>query len=273
MEILSSVHRISIKEIFKDNWPNYLATQQASILDYVSATIEKMLSCRDPEKLAYHKYACPEHPEQYIVVPHSCKSRFCNSCGKVLTDKWVKKINSLFPNVSFHHLCFTLPQELRKLLKEYRFLLNSLFAASSKTVLSFCKERRFLPAIISSLHSFGKDLKDNPHIHMPISSAGIDLKRERENRWKSHSFFPFKMLHKRYRFLLVKHLKESVTHYLRKHPEEEGESKVFRERQVLDAFFDPFLKINWYVYDSTDLKRRKVYRRLYSSLCQKTSFS
>lgn len=184
-----------------------------------------MLSCRDPEKLGYHKYACPEHPEQYIVIPHSCKSRFCNSCGKVLTDKWVKKINSLFPNVSFHHLCFTLPQELRKLLKEYRFLLNSLFTASSKTVLSFCKERTFLPAIISSLHSFGKDLK------------------------------------------------ESITHYLRKHPEEEGELRVFREKEVLDAFFDSFLKINWYVYDSTDLERRKVYRRLYSSLCQKTSFS
>ena len=145
MEILSSVHRISIKEIFKDNWPNYLAAHQDSIPNYVSATIEKMLSCRDPEKLGYHKYACPEHPEQYVVIPHSCKSRFCNSCGKVLTDKWVKKINSLFPNVSFHHLCFALPQELRKLLKKYRFLLNSLFTASSKTVLSFWKERRFLP--------------------------------------------------------------------------------------------------------------------------------
>lgn len=105
-----------------------------------------------------------------------------------------KRDNSLFPNVSFHHLCFTLPQELRKLLKEYRFL-------------------------------------------------------------------------------LPKHLKKSIAHYLRKHPEEKGELKVFRERKVLDAFFDPFLKINWYVYDSTDLKRRKVYRSLYSSLCKKTSFS
>ena len=98
---------------------------------------------------------------------------------------------------------------------------------------------------------------------MLISSGGIDLKREKQNRWKSHSFLPFEMLHKRYRFLLIKHLKENITHYLRKHPEEKGELKVFRERKVLDAFFDPFLKINWYVYDSTNLKRRKVYRRLY----------
>lgn len=169
----------------------------------------------------------------------------------------MKKINSLFPNVSFHHLCFTLPKELRKLLKEYRFLLNCLFTASKETVLSFCKERKFLPAIVSSLHSFGRDLKDNPHIHVLISSGGIDLKGKRHNRWKTHSFFPFKMLHKRYRFLLIKHLEERITRYLKKHPEEKGELKVFRVKQVLDAFFDPFLKINWYVYDSTDLEPEK----------------
>jgi len=55
MEILSSVHRISIKEIFKAHWPNYLVAHQTSISNYVSATIEKVLSCRDPEKLGYHK--------------------------------------------------------------------------------------------------------------------------------------------------------------------------------------------------------------------------
>ncbi|MFQ6066138.1 MAG: hypothetical protein ACE5K3_02520 [bacterium] len=69
METLSSTPKISIKEIFKANWPNYLATHQDSIPDYVIITIEKMLSCRDPEKLGYHKYACPDHPDQYIVVP------------------------------------------------------------------------------------------------------------------------------------------------------------------------------------------------------------
>jgi len=79
---------------------------------------------------------------------------------------------------------------------------------------------------------------------MLISSGGIELKVKSQNRWKNHSFFPFKMLHKRYRFLLVKHLKESITHYLKEHPEGRGELKVFKVKQVLDAFFSPFLKIN-----------------------------
>ena len=56
---------------------------------------------------------------------------------------------------------------------------------------------------------------------------------------------------------MVKHLKESITRYLKEHPEEKGKLKVFKVEQVLDAFFNPFLKINWYVYDSTDLEPEK----------------
>ena len=74
---------------------------------------------------------------------------------------------------------FTVPQELRQLLDEYRFLLNCLFRASSKTVLSWCKERHFLPAIVSSCHTSGRNLKFHSHIHMLISSGGIDLKSKR----------------------------------------------------------------------------------------------
>jgi len=95
-------YRFSIKQIFKEHWENYLSRYQDSLRQDVIWTVEKMFSCRSPEKLGYHKYACPEHPDQYIIVPHSCKTRFCNSCGKVLTDKWVERIENDFPPTGFH---------------------------------------------------------------------------------------------------------------------------------------------------------------------------
>jgi len=49
---------------------------------------------------------------------------------------------------------------------------------------------------------------------MLISAGGIDLKSKRENRWKSSSFIPFKMLHKRYRFLLIQDLKKTIKKHL-----------------------------------------------------------
>jgi len=245
-------YRFTIKQIFKEHWENYLSSHKDSLRQDVIWTIEKMLSYRNPERLGYHKYACPEHPDQYIIVPHSCKTRFCNSCGKVLTDKWVERIESDFLATGFHHICFTVPQELRELLSDYRFLLNCLFRASSETVLSWSKQRHFLPAIVSSSHTSGRNLKFHPHIHMLMSSGGIDLKSKRLNRWRSSSFIPFKMLHKRYRFLLIQELKKTI----RKHLEESlnsGKLSVFSYPGILDSFLDPLLEMNWYVHDSTEL--------------------
>ena len=212
-----------------------------------------MLSCRDPDSLGYHKYACPEHPDQHIIVPHSCKTRFCNSCGKVLTDKWVKTIEDDFPSTSFRHICFTVPAELRQLLDQCRFLLDCLFRASAETVLSWSKQRHFLPAIVSCCHTFGRDLKFHPHIHMLMTSGGLDLNRKKLNRWRSCSFIPYPMLHKRFRFLLIEDFKKTIRKHLRENPNPDKELLPFADPDVLNAFFDPFLKINWYVHDSAEL--------------------
>ena len=250
-EIISS-KRYSIKQIFEENWPDYLNKHKDSIPDYVPAVIEKMLSCRDPKKSGYHKFACPDHPNQYVIVPHSCKCRFCTTCGKILTDKWVAKVEAAFPNTSFHHISFTLPDSLRELLNKHKFLLNCLFKSASTTMLSWAKENHFLPACLCAIHNFGNDLKTNPHIHMLVSSGGLSLKSKRLNKWKHQSFFPFKMLNKRWRFLLIDNLKKSIKKYLKENPDP-GDLSVFSHPGVIDAFFNPLLSINWYVHDSEEL--------------------
>ncbi|MCK4419312.1 transposase zinc-binding domain-containing protein [Candidatus Aerophobetes bacterium] len=99
-------YRFTIKQIFKEHWENYLSQHKDSLRQDIIWTVEKMFSCRDPQRLGYHKFACPEHPDQYIIVPHSCKTRFCNSCGKVLTDKWVERIEDDFPHHPFSSYLF-----------------------------------------------------------------------------------------------------------------------------------------------------------------------
>ena len=94
----------------------------------------------------------------------------------------MKRIEDGFLSTGFHRICFTAPKELRELLDDYRFLLNCLFRASSKTVLSWSKEKHFLPAIVSSCHTCGRNLKFHPHIYMLVSSGGIDLKSQRLNQ-------------------------------------------------------------------------------------------
>lgn len=162
------------------------------------------------------------------------------------------RIENDFPPTSFHHICFTVPRELKPLLDEGRFLLNCLLEASAQTVPSWSKQRPLLPVIVSSCHTFGRDLRFHPHIHMLMSSGGIDLKSKRINRWKSCPFIPYKMLHQRYRSLLPKGLKQASKKYLKEGPDP-GELAVFSQTGVLDSFFGPLLKINWYGHDSTEL--------------------
>lgn len=248
----------TIKQILQDHWAHYVLAHLHEIPQYVIDTIDKMLDCRNPQRLGYHKYQCPDHPDQFIILPNTCKSPFCNSCGKKLTDKFVAKVEANFPKTPFHHICFTIPDSLRELFDKNRFLINGLFKAASLTVLSFYKEQKhLLPLIIAAVHTFGRKLNFNCHIHLLITAGGLVLENgQPTHRWKRCSYIPFVMLHKRYRTLVITLLKQAITKYLQQNPNC-GELRVFNQPEVLEAFFEPLLEINWYVHDSKELPAEK----------------
>jgi len=227
----------------------------------------KVMNCREPNGLGFATFACPAHPTEVCYVPHSCKSRFCSVCAKVQVDKWVADMNHLFPNCPYFHVTFTVPSQFRTLLFEKRVLLNAVFSACTETLLSFCKEQGFLPAITAVLHTFGSDLKRHVHIHCIISAGGLKLngKAERFTRfikrkqrdpkasikkvsvlmenpeWVSWSNFPYKMLQKRYQALLIKHLKERIRKDIHS-DNPDPDLKVFSEPAIMKAFFDDLRK-------------------------------
>ncbi|MBL7058774.1 transposase zinc-binding domain-containing protein [Patescibacteria group bacterium] len=79
--------KYKIKQIFEGRWEEY-RNIHSDIPKYILANVSKMLNCRDPKKLGYHKYCCPTHPNKCTVVPHTCKSRICSSCGVNSTNHY-----------------------------------------------------------------------------------------------------------------------------------------------------------------------------------------
>ena len=99
--------------------------------------------------------------------------------------------------VPYRHLVFTLPWELRLVIQDNRrVLLNVLFRAAADAVLSLSGQgptprgrksqpwlaarrpsRRYLPGLIIVLHTFGSDLKWNPHLHMIVSRRRAQRRR------------------------------------------------------------------------------------------------
>lgn len=100
----------------------------------------------------------------------------------------------------YRHLVFTLPWELRLLIQDNRkVLLNVLFRAAADALLSLTmgqpyprgsksqqwvarkkKCKPYKPGFIIVLHTFGSDLKWNPHLHVIITAGGL---RGDDRRW------------------------------------------------------------------------------------------
>ena len=101
-------------------------------------------------------------------------------------------------NVPHRHITFTISNFLWPFFFIDRSLLNELFDAASYTLLSWFKQQSkfecFTPGIIATLHTFGRDLKWNPHIHILVTEGALG----RKTNWKVFNHFPYEMLRKRF---------------------------------------------------------------------------
>ena len=101
--------KYTLKQIFKDNWKAFLSIH--NVREIVKENVEKVMNCGDKDKLGYSLYECKKcHYQHYSA--NTCKSRFCNSCGKVATDNWIKNAQERFVNLPHHHIVFSPPSEL-----------------------------------------------------------------------------------------------------------------------------------------------------------------
>jgi hypothetical protein len=75
--------------------------------------------------------------------------------------------------------------------------------------MSWCEENGFTPGIVSVTHTFGATLNFHPHIHILLTEGGLG---ENSNFdflvWRECNFFPEKALKGRFKYYLIKYLRE-----------------------------------------------------------------
>lgn len=165
----------TIQQIFQDNWDSFLELDNNMFIrPVVFDEVNKILNCGNPD-YGYALYIC-DHCHKTLKVPFRCKSRFCNTCGvKYAQDRALSMIKKSI-RCKHRHIVFTISDKLRDYFLKYRFLLDGLFEAASKSIMSWFyelnKSQNFTPGIMCTLHTFGRDLKWNPHIHMLCTEGG-----------------------------------------------------------------------------------------------------
>jgi len=201
-----------IKDIFSDHWEAFIA-QGFPIRPVVLKNVEKIILCAD-RSMGYALYHC-EDCGKFKYVNFTCKSRFCNSCGAKYAHDRADSISSKLIKCKHRHIVFTIPEELRGYFRKDRSLLHILFEASADTLLSWFyklnKSEFFKPGFVSTMHTFGRDLKWNPHIHVLLTEGASGNKTV----WRKISYIPFRMLRKRWQASLLDllHKKLGVSFY------------------------------------------------------------
>jgi hypothetical protein len=179
--------KYTIKQILlsNHNWWKFYEKHKASLRPAIPESIVKLLSCKNKIR-GYKEYHC-ENPEcSHVKYVHlTCKSKACSSCGKKTTEVWMQKQNQLLPKTSWQHITFTMPSELWDFFWLNRHLLNLISAIAAKCIQKIARKKKTIVGIFVAIHTFGRDLKRNVHIHLSVTTNGLS---EDYTQWKNIFF-------------------------------------------------------------------------------------
>jgi len=195
---------IKLRDIFlhNGNWWKLFLKHHNLIRPSIIIDVIKMLVCKT-HLLGTHIFVCPKCYKT-LKVPHSCKSRFCPSCGKKATDNWIKTSFNTLPHTKWQHMTYTMPDKLWDLFWINRHLQNKLPSIAANIILKLSKQKGFLPGIYLAIHTFGRDLKRNIHIHLSTTIGGLSPSKD---SWVKNCYFYHDTIKKMWRYEVLTFLR------------------------------------------------------------------
>jgi len=142
--------------------------------------VSDILNCRTAH-LGGHIERCDTCGAVRITY-HSCRNRHCPKCQHMPRERWLEKRKDEILPVSYFHVVFTLPHELNTvILNNKKVTFNILFAAASKTLLTFGKnELNGTLGFLAVLHTWDQKLKAHFHLHCLVAGGAVSKDK---NRW------------------------------------------------------------------------------------------
>lgn len=212
-----------IAQVFEDHWDCFYLENKEMIEKYrpnAPIEIQKVIDCHN-KNLGCTAYECPKCYD-VIFVGNTCKSRTCTSCGYKYKNQRVENILQHAFNCKHRQIVFTIPKELRVyffdfenmdlLFQAVNIVLDSIihikFRKNKKGILKpYCTNKSYKLGFYSFLHTFGRDMKWNPHIHVLVAEKIYD---EITGKSKDFNYFNYDSLSKRFQKVLLDLMKDVV---------------------------------------------------------------
>ncbi len=200
-----------ISRIFEEHWDSYYNKYHSTIdkkRSNAPIEVQKIIDCSN-HNLGASVYVCPNDNE-VLFCHHTCKGKLCSSCGiksqKIKTQHILEKCI----NVKHRHMTFTIPNDLNMFFFDDLTSNNILFEATSDTLYSVVngkvpkkKIRKYLqknmPGFFAFLHTYGRPLNFNPHIHVIIAEVVFT----KSKKFQPCHYFDYDALSKRFMKILL----------------------------------------------------------------------
>ena len=257
---------IRIKDIFQARWDIFKFTYQDKLAARPGLidSIESFVSCQNLSK-GYIYYQCA-NCDNFHLMGLSCHSRLCPTCGKKYKDQRTIKVSEKCLDIPHRQFVFTIPDDFRNYFLKDRKLLNVLFD-SVKDTLNFtldyhtpkCRkyEKRKL-VFISFLHTFGRDLKWNPHIHVLLAEAYLTS----DNKLVKYDFFSFEFVRKSFHNFLFSNMYNYMK--MNNYPSKEKSDFYLLCQKLRSKHDKGFQQIRYYGFYSNKFKHKVTNNNLFT---------
>ena len=197
--VRESKGNVPLREIFSEYWDIFYTYYNSigKIRPVIKENVEALIHCKDFSK-EFLTYECP-NCNNTINIGLSCNSRFCPSCGNRYREERTLSISKKVISRPHRQFVFSIAEELRSFFVEPAdkdALLDILFDSVTdafnllvKKSKKAKKENRQFGYILF-IHTFGRDLKWNPHIHALICEGYIG----NDNNFHKFPYFAYKIL-------------------------------------------------------------------------------
>ncbi len=166
---------MTVATVVRTFGPAYAARFGAAMPAGHRRALEDLAACRTAA-MGGHVTQCDTCGVEHFVY-HSCRHRQCPTCHGVSTRAWLAARETELLPVPYFHVVFTLPAELRAIVRSHqRLLLGALRQTAAASLQALSADAHYLGGtvgMLAVLHTWTRTLEYHPHVHCLVPGGAL----------------------------------------------------------------------------------------------------
>jgi hypothetical protein len=199
---------LEVGDVIRSHGEAFLQKYGGLLSSTQKKALRDLAACRTAS-LGAHVMRCMDCGHERIAY-NSCRNRHCPKCQAHARAAWLEREARHLLPVPYHHVVFTLPQEVAELASWNAVLVYGLlFDSASATLREVSANSKRLGAqvgVLAVLHTWGQNLHHHPHVHCVVTGGGLSCNErgqvDERPRWVSCRpgfFLPVRVLSRLFR--------------------------------------------------------------------------